>query len=463
MKVFYAILISCLTVFSGFAQKSEVPTVRTSTDSLILYLDGERDGFNGINKLGRQFEYSFVVPNDSSVLALVSKSDSISMVLKPGKNTAFRIIRETKGDTVICNFSTKKFTKPAAFSDSYKAENQGRSIVQIPEVYELINIVFALTEYGKTGAINKDTDYYKSVIKYFSPYKKHEAVFAIDSLLKFAPGFFYNHLKMDSYAYVFSGDEIVKGGIYDRVGWSEKNELEFYIPLLQTFAETSGFRRFYKKYSHYYTRLKTDYTKNVDVAGMKSWLEDQFPRTKYSAIKIIFSPLAGWNQSANYFNDNGFSEAQAHINFPFIDSENKKASAQVLKGRRSLITFTEINHSYLNPEAERYSKLITVAFGNLAQWTTAGKPSAGYDNALVCFEEYMNYGLVTLLYSDIFDKESFKLLNSRIEDSMVNSRGFQKFKEFNKELLLLYESRKAGQKVADLYPAIIEWASKQKF
>jgi len=46
---------------------------------------------------------------------------------------------------------------------------------------------------------------------------------------------------------------------------------------------------------------------------MKIWLENQFPDMRYSAIRIIFPPLVGWNQSAAYFSDNGFTEAQAHV------------------------------------------------------------------------------------------------------------------------------------------------------
>lgn len=125
-----------------------------------------------------------------------------------------------------------------------------------------------------------------------------------------------------------------------------------------------------------------------------------------------------------------------------------------------MIVFTEINHAYLNPEAEKFSKTIGDAFKDLSKWITSGKPSFGYNNSLICFEEYMNYGLVTLFYSDIFDKKTFDTLNLKMERNMVEFRGFQRFREFNQELLRLYQNRKRGQTVADLYPAIIEWALK---
>lgn len=459
MKLITTCLFICWIGFTS-AQNLPVPILHASSDSLAMYLDGQMEEFNGINKLGRQFEYSFVVQNDSSVFALVSKSDSISMVLRPKRNTVFKIVRESRGDTVTCVFTTQKLIKPASFSEKYKAENQGKTIVEIPEVYELINIVFTLTEYGKTGAIEKGSRYFTKVIDHFTPYNQDPAVRSIDSLLKFEPGYFYLHLKMDSYAFVFSGNKITNGGVYNRIASGEKNELEYYIPLLEKFAEKSGFRTFYRDNLSYYSTLEKDFRDNINVTGMKSWLEKQFPATKYSAIKVIFSPLVGWNQSAAFFNDNGFTEAQAHINYPFIDNENKKLPGEALQGRRMMIAFTEINHAYLNPEAERYNKVIGDAFKDLSKWATPGKPSSSYNNPLVCFEEYMNYGLVGLYYSDIFDKKTFDSLIITIERNMTEFRGFQRFREFNRELLRLYKNRKPGQTVADLYPPIIEWASK---
>ncbi len=443
-----------------FAQDLPVPIIHTSSDSLTIYLDGNRDEFNGISKLGSHFDYSFIVHQDSSEFVLVSESDSISMMLRPNKNTSFKIVRVSLGDTVTCVFTTQKFVKPASFSDAYKAENEGKTIVEIPEVYELVNVIFSLTEYGKTGAIEKTTDYYRSVIDHFMPYNQDSLVKITDSLLKFAPEFFYLHLKMDSYAYVFSGNKIINGGVYDRVASGDKNELESYIPLLERFAERSGFRKFFSDNADYYLSLKNDFRDNIPTADMKSWLENQFPTTKYSAMKIIFSPLVGWNQSANQFSDNGFTETQAHINYPFVDSQDKSLPANVLKGQRMKIAFTEINHAYLNPEAEKHKIAIDAALKDLSKWTTPGKPSSNYDNSLVCFEEYMNYGLVALYYSDIFDKKTFDALNMTMEKNMVEFRGFKRFKEFNQELLRLYRSRNPGQTIADLYPAIIAWVQK---
>lgn len=129
--------------------------------------------------------------------------------------------------------------------------------------------------------------------------------------------------------------------------------------------------------------------------------------------------------------------------------------------RKRRCPFTELNHNYLNPEAEKYIKEVTLAYKNLTNWITPNTPSTNYNNALSCFEEYMNYGLVTLLFNDLFDAKTFAILNEGTTSKMVKNRGFRRFREFDQELLRLYINRKPGQTVADLYPDIIAWATKQ--
>ncbi|WP_338872394.1 DUF4932 domain-containing protein [Spirosoma sp. SC4-14] len=458
MRVIAVYLLIFLRIIDGFAQTKPIPTIHTKQNFLIMYLDGERDKLNGINQTLNPFSYNFGLTKPSVPFRLVSEKDSISMFIRYGETTDFRVIREGKGDTLLCHFTSHEFVKAAVFTDTYKKANEGKTVVEIPETYELFNIVVALTEYGKTEAVYKKTDYYQSMMQQFTPYKNHPAVRTLDSLLA-KSGDSYHPLKMDSYAYWFEGDQIRKGGIYDRVSWGDINELTPYVPLLEQFAKQSGFRAFYQKNNQYYQSLILDFQKNVDVAAMKIWLEKQFPATHYSAVKVIFSPLVGWNQSANHFSDNGFTEAQMHINFPFIGQKSQPAA--IARGQRMTIAFTELNHSYLNPEADKYDESISAAFGDLSKWTTPNTPSLSYGNALSCFEEYMNYALVTLLYYDLFDTETAEKLRLSTENGMVQNRGFRKFREFDQELLRLYKTRKPGQTVADLYPAIIAWSAKQ--
>lgn len=323
MKKIAAFLLLISIIRTASAQTAILPTLRTKQNKIVMYMEGERGDFTGINDIPVDFTYDFSTKAASTPLTLVSEQDSIVLLLRHGIQTDFQIIRQEKGDTVYCHFSSHLFVKAAVFTDAYKKANQGKTIVDVPEVYELINVIFALTDYGKTDAIDKETAYYPAMMKQFTPYRNSRAVQVIDSLLR-TSGDQYNNLKMDSYAFRFQGDKIVNGGVYDRVSWGEVNTLLPYIPLLEQFASQSKFRSFFQKQQPYYTSLITDFKKNVDVATMKTWLDKQFPTTRYSAVKMIFTPLVGSNQSANRFDDNGFTEAQCHINYPFTGKDDAR-------------------------------------------------------------------------------------------------------------------------------------------
>lgn len=460
MNYFVIALLICVNVLNAQGQVESVPTIVTGADSLTIYLDGERDLFRGINNTPRSFSHDFALEKDAVPFTLVSENDSVTVLLRYGQHSKILLIRQAKGDTITCRFGSYKPVKAAVFTDAYKKANEGRTIVEVPEVHELVNILFALTEYGETPAIEKETPYYPRVKAYFSAFRLHPAVRVIDSLLKESIDN-YPNLKMDSYAYQFAGDRIKNGGVYDRVSWGRTNTLAPFLPLLESFARQSNFRVFYRKQQPYYDQLLADYRQNINVTDMKQWLESQFPTTRYSAVKIIFSPLVGWNQSANNFTDNGFSEAQAHVNYPFVRAEQQRQPPAVTRGQRMKIVFTELNHSYINPEAEKYLDKVDAAYGNLTKWVVTNTPAAGYDNPLRCFEEYMNYGLVTLLYYDLFDRKTFETLRTQLEEGMTTRRGFRQFDAFDQELLRLYQQRKPGQTVADLYPALLDWAAKR--
>ncbi len=449
-----------LLALMSLGTQAQTPLISTKSNSLVMYLDGQRSNFNGVNKIPRTFTHTFSLEKDNVPFALVSENDSVSIVLRHGQTTTLRFRRLALGDTATLQLGSRKPIKAATFTDAYKRANAGKTIIEIPEVYELVNVIFALTEYGKTPAIEKDSSYYPAMMRHFAPYRNHPAVETLGTVLKQLESQYFS-LKMDSYSYRFVGDRIEKGDVYDRTGWDETNSLTPYVPLLESFAKASGFRNFYKKQQPYYNRLLAEYRQNIDVATMKQWLEKQFPSTRYSAVKVIFTPLVGWNQSANKFSDNGFSEAHAHVNYPFMDANDRKRLTDVTRGRRMMIVFTELNHSYLNPEAEKHQAKVDSAYGSLSKWITPNTPSTNYDNPLSCFEEYMNYALVTLLYNDLFDRVTFEQLCGPMEKNMAASRGFRQFPAFNQELLRLYRQRQPGQTVADLYRAILAWSAKQ--
>jgi hypothetical protein len=271
----------------------------------------------------------------------------------------------------------------------------------------------------------------------------------------------YFRLKMDAYAFHYSGKgKITPSSTYDRLSWGHRNTLRPYLKELEQFAKKSEFFTFYKKHQRVYQDQISCYRDSIDTADMVSWLRQNFPTTTYNAFKVIFSPLVSHNQSANWFEDNGFKEAQAHVNFPYIRPEAKaKWSQKVLNLTRGSIVFTEINHSFINPELDKYLQYpdFKTAFKNLDIWLDKSKAAGSYYDPAACFNEYMNWGLVNLYYADRVPEPELNALTENTAKNMQNNRGFKKFEEFNTFLLDLYRQRSPEETLADLYPQIISW------
>ena len=125
--------------------------------------------------------------------------------------------------------------------------------------------------------------------------------------------------------------------------------------------------------------------------------------------------------------------------------------------------FTELNHSFNDAETGKYQKSddFKNAFSKLEPWIEREKPAANYNSAVACFNEYMNWGLVSLYYTDFAPDEEEAKLISDMEGNMKKYRGFKKFPEFNQFLVELYKGK--GEKpLADFYPQIIKWFADNK-
>ena len=196
---------------------------------------------------------------------------------------------------------------------------------------------------------------------------------------------------------------------------------------------------------------------------MKRWIEHNFPNTRYDAVEVIFSPLVAGNQSSNHFENDEFSELHAHVNYPYMNEGYRQRSSEVATLTRRSIVFTELNHGYINAESEEEedTRQIDQAFQNIDDWVDREKPAGGYASAYACFNEYMNWGLVSLRYIDAAQKDQWPALLRGVEDVMSNRRGFRRFDKFNQFLVALYQERAPGQVITDLYPQIIQWFLKK--
>lgn len=432
------------------------PSVETEEDTLQVYVEGKKGNFPH-KELHDLFQYTIPV-NSIDTISIVSKNDSISFVVRPSDSLVFDVVRQRGKDTLHCVFTIVKKQEHAHFPEAYQRSHQGKTSIEVPKVYELVNIIYALTPTGKTDSdiIDKDTPYYDEVLAYFRKYDQELVISVFDSLLKADD---YHVLKMDAYAFDFEGTEIEKSDVYNIVSWGNFNTLEPYSDLLEDFSKKSDFLSFYATHQPLYQGQIRTYRDTIDTHEMKLWLERNFPDTRYSSLKVIFSPLVSGNQSSCNFENNGFKELQAHVNYPYVGQWLRQYPPEIATLIRGNIVFTELNHGYINPESDKtiYSEEIRRAFQNMDKWIDKDKPAGNYDNPYACFNEYMNWALVCLRYTDYAHEEYLPELLANVENMMVEHRGFKKFTEFDQFLVRLYRDKKEEEVLADLYPQIVDW------
>ena len=451
--------------FGQLIAQAQIPTINATSEKASTR-EGEefRNDNWTITPSAKPDIWGVVVPKGTKVrCSLITDIDSITFDVERGKSYDFIVILNGK-DSAHTRISGT--SEPVYFSPQYQMENNNKTIIEIPKVYELTNIIISLTQTGilDSNLVEHGSPYYQDVMKWFGKYATEPVVLQIDSVIE-TEWWMYFYLKMDAYAYEFVGNEIRKGETYDRLNFDgASNTLEPFITQVEDFAIKTDFLTFYNAHSGLYNDQISYYKDSVDVTRMQEWLNRNFPSTTYNCFKVIFSPLVGGSQSAKIFESNNFKEAQAHINFPYADESDKDYSAVANNMRNSYILFTELNHAYINPETEQYaeSEDLQTAFADLTLWETEDSPaSIGYANALACFNEYMNWSLASLYSIDFLPITEQETLIGRLEKNMQHGRGFSKFPEFNRELMRLYQSRTEGQTIADLYPAIISWCKVQ--
>ncbi len=387
-------------------------------------------------------------------------------MVEEGKKYDF-IIR--KGDDLCyTQIVGTRFIPAAVFDEKYQAAHRGKVFVEIPEVYELVNIALALTPSlaQEKYIVYKNSNYYKRMRQWFDKYSAHRLVASFDSLLQKSLDY-YNSLRNNAYAFEFDqSSKILQSKVYNRIGFERSNSLRPYLPLLQTFADKSNFRKFYEENWQTYQGQIAFYRDTLNVAEMNHWLQRNFPASHgYDSYKIIFSPLMyGW-QNVVWLESNGFKELQAHVNFPYprnledYDGHKIKVTKGAESVFRGLTVFTEINHGYINPEADKYANRIAEAVSNRDRWVDRNK-DPNYYPGNATFIEYLNWGLFNLYIADLVPRDEQDKLIALIDQTMVRGRGFTGFDAFSKFLVDLYRNSEPQQTVADLYPEIIAWFEK---
>nr|WP_321232797.1 DUF4932 domain-containing protein [uncultured Psychroserpens sp.] len=390
---------------------------------------------------------------------LFSEIDSIRFDLNLNETNAFKVILD-KHDTISLTFKGVPYR--AIFNEDYINMYSDKTVVEVPEIHELINIIIALTELSQSNKqrlVVKHTQYYKDVISWFSEFQDEDVVKQVDSLLDDDIMRYFKY-KMDSYPFHFKDNIIKKSNIYNRVTTSKENTFEFLLEDIQRFAEKTDFKAFYDRHKAFYNSQIVFFEKDIKTTRILDWLNKNFPSTKYDCFKIVFSPLVGGNQSVAKFKYDYFNEIQAYVNYPYQRNNSLNLSKDANMLNRGVILFTELNHGYINPELDKYvlSKDFVEAFSNVDFWTTKGTPSEYYSSGYKCFAEYLNWSLVSLYLMDFSTEKEFDIMVDKIVKQQIDHRGFKHFREFNACFISLYRNKKKQETVADLYPKLIEWS-----
>jgi hypothetical protein len=399
---------------------------------------------------------NFPYNGETNKIAFLTPIDTLRFPLPAGKSIPVDIILN-KRDTI--RAIAVGISKPANFNNKYIAENKGKYIVYSPKVHELVNIAFALTNVGKNdhNMVNNETEYYDKVITYFDKYKNHSLIDSLNQNMQNDPYNYYYNLKMNACMYSFNEEnKIVNNSPYIRLGWGGDNYLEELLPLLENFANESEFEKFYSQNYAYYQSLIDTYYKVLPINKMWQWLEKRFSQ-RYDSYKIYFSPLVGGAHSTEDFSDNGYKEIVMYVNAPIFPKEYTLIENEMEASR---VVFTEIDHNYINPISDKLSDEINNSFSFRFYWVLDDPGLNGYPTPYKVFNEYMTWSLYSLYCADTFSKEDYDKCISKVENIMVQKRGFIKFKEFNQKLLEIYSNDKNIEMI-DLIKSILEW-SRQK-
>jgi len=461
------VLLALLAAAAGAQEK--LPVIRSNV-SVISIQDGEtlkKDYWTLAPEAKPDVYEADLVGGKPSKVTFITDVDSISFTVEEGKRYDF-IIRRGE-DLCHTQIVGTRFVPAAVFDKRYRAAHRGKILVEIPEVYELVNIAIALTPTGirDKNLVYQNSEYYARVRRWFDGHAAHPLLAELDAALRNNLNS-YSTLKMNGYAFEFDGrGRIVRSRVYDRTGFRNErsNSLRPYLAQLQSFADATDFRKFYRENSKTYREQIAFYRDTANVSEMRRWLDKNFPASNgYDTYKIIFSPLVAYNQSSTWFESGGFKELQPHVNFPYPQDLSRYFKGAKLSERsevvyRGNIVFTEINHGYINPEADKYAERVARAISSRDRWVDKAK-GPGYYGGIAAFNEYMNWALVSLRIADYAPRAEQDSMIANVDRMMTDRRGFPQFEAFDKFLVELYRNRKPGQTLADLYPQIIEWFEK---
>ena len=153
-------------------------------------------------------------------------------------------------------------------------------IVEVPEVYELANIILALTNYQSLAAHTVLTGPYLTQVRtHFDGMRDHPLVATLNTRLTSNGSWNYDAyygFRENSFVYHFGGAGLEHSPAYTRA-WGGTDVFSAEIRRVEDFASRSGFRAFYADRMQLYEDQIRRYQELVSVDRMWLWLETHFP------------------------------------------------------------------------------------------------------------------------------------------------------------------------------------------
>ncbi len=316
--------------------------------------------------------------------------------------------------------------------------------VEYPEVYELSNIILAMTQHGLEDEweVQKDFPYYDVAMEYFDSFKSHPIIsaanFSRERWMEFLS------FRTDAYAFVFSNE-----GQLQRTSDFQSFEIRAFddhLDSIQDFADKSNFRQFFNAQSACRNRIVADYKRNYMIEEMRDFLEREFG-DYFSAKRYIvaLSPFVGAQNLHRDVSDT------LTVDFPPVAMSILRGNDFQPQDQASQIhtLFTEMDHGYVNPTTENFGPQVEEKFDG-----TLWSNGSGYeDYPFAVFNEYMTWALF-----DIFTAEHFPAFADQVSfrwHVQNESRGFPYSYDFA-QILLQLRRENPSLPVRALYPELLD-------
>ncbi|MGZ2369784.1 DUF4932 domain-containing protein [Ancylomarina sp. YFZ004] len=341
------------------------------------------------------------------------------------------------------------------FNCSFGQKNEKQIEISIPEVYELSNVILAITPYGLKDEweVQKETKYYKEVMAYFMPFAKHPLIEKVNySREKWD---YYLSFRTDAYSFIID----TNGNLFKNNEFraqDDRMEFEANLDLANDFMKVSKFREFYKNHKEYYNTLMYEYSKSQMIPEMISFLKKEFPLKTNSlkhSFNIVASPL--------------ICRMNCHADVSNIPTDFITIPDHILKGKpedRPMIQyiaqgihmlFTESDHGFVNPTTEIFGEEVKEKFDAI-QWD---KESGYSESEFGVFNEYMTWAVYDIFTHKYFPEVADQVCLKWAKQN--ESRGFIHSTAFNAKLVELYNSKQENETIKDLYPKILRWCLKK--